>query len=970
MKRLMTVLAAVSPVFGAFAADYFNAGYRHKNAEDKYVYEYVTTAVWAPVEQTVENPQPLETPSADNTYWIVEDYQAGTNSAQKLGQFVNSKDQVMPGRLCVGSPAGHPIFGSQSGTLQKSGGATASMKATINWYNGTLYKAGYYANTYLSTGVINVLDGGANSVHKIYNKVQTSDHSMQHAFACPFVCEDPSINISITCGGTGSEETAVGHVSYVQFNGDNSQYKGSFSLETAYFSLVLGGTEPLGDPNTPNPAALTVCDKGVISCSATAQSASRGIRFEGESAYLLSKGADIKTVRYPISRAENALGNLIKIGDGTNTLACAWTAGDIEVKTGTLILDVDAVFPAGQKFKVDDGATLMFTTVIDDVEVTVEGSGQVIYPEGWRLNADNEWEVKVSLTTEGEGTVAGTHLTDDSWTLLGSAVTLTATPGAGVAFLHWSGDVARIPGGRAMTSPATVKAAAPLALGAHFGVLTKPEDVTAGDGTTFVFADRVLTVTVPATVTCGYDYSSLVTSGYVTNIVKSGAGTLTLCAAEGYYGDWDIVQGCCALATVGGLGANDCGAVNVRSGASLWSTLNAECASGKAFSFAGAGISGSTPGAYGTGLKQTVSAISGRFVLSGATTFYTTSALRIYDSSIDLAGYNLTLAQSADYLNVYVENCTITNSSNTAVTMSLSRGSGNYILGGNDWGGGAKNVVTIGNNSRIKLSGPNTGDWTLKANGSTMHLAATIASTGENHTKCCWDGPFNVNGKDVYLARQDIGAESCVTFGGPVIGSGDIYIYGICNWLSAENTFSGTIRVLLGSETKQQPKKIRPGLWLFEGANFSCGSGKAFSVTKGDVHFAAGTDYEIPILTCNEDCRIFGTEETVAKIGTLNGFPAQVTGFGDLQITGGWTVPMAEVNTGKCLAMDSGSLTFANGSALTVTKESDEKLSEGVVIASAPDGIVGLPKSRYQTELSADGTSLALKSKGIVLIVR
>ena len=525
MKRLMTALMVVSPVFGGFAADYFNVG------ADKA--KYVTTAVWAPVDQTAQNPQPLEKPSEGNTYWIVDgNYQAGTNKSYAMGWFVNSQNQTMPGTLCVGSPTGHPIFGQRGGTLRKGGGSTASMKATINWYNGTLYKAGYYPNTYLSTGVINVLDGGADSVHKIYNNAHSADFSMRHTFGNPFVCDDPSINISITCGGTGSEETAVKHNSYVQFNGDNSQYKGSFSLETAYFSLALEGTEPLGDPNVPNPVALTVCDKGVISCSATAQSASRGIRFEGESAYLLSKGAGIQTVSYPISRAENALGNLIKIGDGTNTLACVWTAGDIEVKTGTLILDVDAAFPAGQKFKVDDGATLMFTTVVDDVEVTVEGSGQVIYPEGWRLNADNEWEVKVSLTTEGEGTVTGTHLTDDSWTLLGSDVTLTATPGAGAAFLHWLGDVALIPGGRAMTSPATVKAAAPLALGAHFGVLTKPEDVMAGDGTTFVFADRVLTVTVPATVTCGYDYSSLVTSGYVTNIVKSGTAPLEYCEAS------------------------------------------------------------------------------------------------------------------------------------------------------------------------------------------------------------------------------------------------------------------------------------------------------------------------------------------------------------------------------------------------------------------------------------------------------
>lgn len=963
MKQLMTVLVVVSPVFGGFAADYFNVGTKKDN--------YVTTAVWAPVDQTAQDPQPLETPSEGNTYWIVNgNYQAGTNTSYATGWFVNSANKTMPGTLCVGSPTGHPIFGQRGGTLRKAGGSTASMKATINWYNGTLHKDGYYPNTYLSTGVINVLDGGADAVHEIYNDAHSKTYSMGHTFGSPFVCDDPSINISITCGDTGSEETAVKHNSFVRFNGDNSQYRGSFSLGTAYFSLVLDGTEPLGDPNTPNPAALTVCDKGVISCSATSQSESRGIRFEGESAYLLSKGADIQTVYYPISRAENALGNLIKIGDGTNTLACAWTAGDIEVKTGTLILDVPAAFPAGQKFKVDDGATLMFTKVIDNVEVTVEGSGRVIYPEGWRLNADNEWEVKVSLTTEGEGTVTGTHLTDDSWTLLGSEVTLTATPGAGAAFLHWSGDVALILGGRAMTSPATVKADAPLALCAHFGVLTKPEDVTAGDGTTFAFADRILTVTVPATVTCGYDYSSLVTSGYVTNIVKSGAGTLTLCAAEGYYGDWDIAQGCCDLAAVGGLGADDCGAVNVRSGASLWSTLDAECAGGKAFSFAGAGISGSTPGAYGSDLNQTVAAISGRFVLSGTTTFYTTSTLRINDSSIDLAGYNLTLAQSANYLNVYVKNCAITNSSDTAVTVALSRGSGTYILGNNDWGGGSKNVVTIGNNSRIKLSGTNTGDWTMKANSASMHLTAGIASTGENHTKCSWDGPFNANGKVIYLARQDLGAESCVTFGGPVIGSGTLNIYGICNWLSDENTFSGTVKVMLSSTAKEQPKKIRPGLWLFEGANFSCGSGKEFSVEKGDVHFAAGTDYEIPILTCNEDCRIFGTEETVAKIGTLNGFPAQVTGFGDLQITGGWTVPMAEVNTGKCLTMDSGTLTFASGSALTVTKESGEKLSEGVVVASAPDGIVGLPKSRYPTVLSGDGTSLALMSKGLILIVR
>lgn len=962
MKRLMAVLAVVSPLFGGFAADYFNVGTKKDN--------YVTTAVWAPVDQTAQDPKPLEKPSKGNTYWIVDgSYQAGTNTSYATGWFVNSKDQTMPGTLCVGSPTGHPIFGQRGGTLRKGGGSKASMKATINWYNGTLYKAGYYPNTYLSTGVINVLDGGADSVHEIYNNVQTSEHSMQHAFACPFVCEDPSIDISITCGGKGSEETAVGHVSYVQFSGDNSQYKGSFSLGTAYFSLALEGTEPLGDPNTPNPAALTVCDKGVISCSAASQSASRGIRFKGESAYLLSMGAGIQTVRYPISRAENALGNLIKIGDGTNTLACAWAAGDIEVKTGTLILDADAAFPVGQKFKVDDGATLMFTTVIDDVEVTVEGSGQVIYPEGWRLNADNEWEVKVSLTTEGEGTVTGSHLTDDSWTLLGSDVTLTATSGAGAAFLHWSGDLTLIPGGRAMTSPVTVKADAPRALCAHFGVLEKPADVTDADGTTYVFADRALTVTVPDGKTNAYDYVSAVTSGYVTNIVKKGAGQLELKSAD-YYGDWDVVEGVIRLGVVGGLGADDCGAVNVRSGAALWGTVNSTCSRGKHYTFAGTGDSGSV-GAYRNMIKSNSALlqISGSMALAADATFRSPSALRLEYSSIDMAGHTLTIKGEASYANLYLQYCTVTNSSASASILNLTTSYGKYNLGDNIWGGVAQNnTVQVGNNHRVHLSGRNEGDWTMKATSLTMHIAGAVASKdGSPVLTTTWEGPFNANGKTIYVASEEIGPNGFVTFGGPVIGSGTMSVYGGCIWLSDANTFSGTISI--SHPASQRHSKIRPGLWLGEGANYSCGSGETLSISEGDLHLADGSEYAIPSITLADDAGIYGGVKLT--VGALNGFPAYaVGGTQNLTVTGAWTVPMAEVNAGGCLTMDSGSLTFANGSALTVTKESGEKLTEGVVIASAPGGIVGLPKSRYQTELSADGTSLALKSKGIVLIVR
>jgi len=61
VKYMLTAALGVAAASTTIAADYFNVG------SDKA--KYVTTAVWAPVDQTVQNPQPLEAPTAGNTYW-------------------------------------------------------------------------------------------------------------------------------------------------------------------------------------------------------------------------------------------------------------------------------------------------------------------------------------------------------------------------------------------------------------------------------------------------------------------------------------------------------------------------------------------------------------------------------------------------------------------------------------------------------------------------------------------------------------------------------------------------------------------------------------------------------------------------------------------------------------------------------------------------------------------------------------
>ena len=852
MKK-MAVLSAVAlslPVvfLSAQADDYF---YADKDSKSGLCYE-----TWAPVNQTKESPLPREAPKAGNDYWVVSGFSAGTNTASATAYVegpgtASTRSYTMPGTLNIGSPATKTEFPSKAGTVRKSANHKVTLSTDCHWYNGILMVSQRYGFVLKGSLAVHDEEGATHALTLSNNGLDGASSTRVITVSSAMSSESESVNVSLVCSATTSSDCLTTLGAYGIVNGSNAGYKGTFSSDTSYIPFVFGGSNPLGDPNTPNPAALTICDNGCFAVDDTGtQNPARGIRFVGDIAYLTSAAASLTetSVLYPISKAEGVNGKLIKVGVGTNTLNCAYSAGDIEIQTGKLIIGADATFPVGQKFKVDDGAVLEFIAPVDGVTVETVGTGTVIYPEGYRLNADNVWEVKVSAVAEGDGTAEG------DWTVRGVAFDCQATPGAGIDFLKWSGDLAATVGApsRAFSPTITVVTEVPVNLTAHFGTLVQPQDITDEDGTTFVFADRQLTVTVPENVTNVRDYSTLISDGWVTNVIKKGVGTLTLAAAPGYVGDFTIDVGAAIMNAVGAVGANGVGVVRIANGAALWNDVaNTQIATGKKVYFEGTGPDGK--GALRSISNDNAYGIAGDYVMTGDGRWNLTaeSGLRLdmRNSTFDFAGRALNMA-GLKWSSSYIANCVLTNGDeNSAATISIV-GYQKLNIQNCAFGGGPRNRIQGSNGGYLVLTGTNRGDWTLKGDTTRSYLnAGTALVNGENHTNdqwcgtIAWDttssqyGPFMINENQ---------KDRAVTLSGPITNTTSnpfVGLYsGYLNIFSKVNTYSGRFYVKpLDGAT------ITPTLCLYDDAVFTCGASHPVYVQTDFVfRMAENTSFKLP----------------------------------------------------------------------------------------------------------------------------
>lgn len=160
-----------------------------------------------------------------------------------------------------------------------------------------------------------------------------------------------------------------------------------------------------------------------------------------------------------------------------------------------------------------------------------------------RLN-DGTIEFKVAATVNDSN--LGSVSVASDWCAAGVSSALTATPVEGFEFSHWDGDVDAIVSGSA--TDATISVSPTVNAVSLKAVFTG----------NMVVENRILTIKVPANVTCTDDYTSYLAD--VTNVVKLGAGTLVATPSSTYRGDWTIAEGVFEYKTADAFGrvvAND-----------------------------------------------------------------------------------------------------------------------------------------------------------------------------------------------------------------------------------------------------------------------------------------------------------------------------------------------------------------------------------------------------------------------------
>ena len=309
-------------------------------------------------------------PTSDNDYYVF-DYAFRTDW-RKSATFSG-------GSLNLGAPSTSP-WGAKSGSIQDNCGGTYTV--TINdfrWWNGMWdnFTDKDHPGTTCIAGKMHIKhEAGSEDSHTIYGGVPT------RSFTISADIDSDSDAATLVWLDTTGSLTEMDKGAYVRLtlSGDNSGYRGSFVNDESFGILVLDSATAIGDPSAVNPAAIVLATDAAIAISGNFdQAVTRGIRLKGDRAYFMSwpDSCSDFTVKYPISKAADATGKVIVRGGGRVTFDCAYSAGDVDVQAGTLVLGANLTLPKGTKIHVCDGACLVQSRLLDDVEVAVDDGGAV-----------------------------------------------------------------------------------------------------------------------------------------------------------------------------------------------------------------------------------------------------------------------------------------------------------------------------------------------------------------------------------------------------------------------------------------------------------------------------------------------------------------------------------------------------------------------------------------------------------------
>ena len=298
-------------------------------------------------------------PSSANDYWVIHDHllnSKNTATASAAQPFAGAS-------LNLGAPS-TSAWGSQSGNVGSLTRTPAKWTVpNLVWWSGKIFTR--YGAVHLLHGTWTVRQADSSAFHNI--GVNAASHSYTNFATVVSASDDANASSAVITLTKGYDAKYPGSITATtmadgtkgihHWRGDCSGYKGAYNVDAPYQPFVLWNATIIGDPATPNASAIRLNTNAAIAFGTDfTQNTARGIEIYGTQAYFMtySAFANAYTVKYPLS----GTGNFIKHGPGTVTLDCAYTAGNITVQQGTLVIAPGATFPTGRTITVNNGAKL------------------------------------------------------------------------------------------------------------------------------------------------------------------------------------------------------------------------------------------------------------------------------------------------------------------------------------------------------------------------------------------------------------------------------------------------------------------------------------------------------------------------------------------------------------------------------------------------------------------------------------
>ena len=455
-----------------------------------------------------------------------------------------------------------------------------------------------------------------------------------------------------------------------------------------------------------------------------------------------------------------------------------------------------------------------------------------------------------------------------------------------------------------------------------------PASHTESDGSTFVIADKVLTITVPSGVTSSYDFAPMIVGGTVTNIVVCGGGALNTSVLADYDGDFELKGSVVVrVLSANAFGRNHATWQNGRGTVCVGGSAAIQAVSGGSVTGKRIVVGSAGPDGAGALRDNTGSATFQQclFSLAADATVLSVSTGKgfTYGNDFDTCGHVLTFNATVAWSQQFWSGNMFTNSATTPSTVRFAYNSWNVHFEGTPdrWLGGPGNTVDFAGNYHYRLQREMVGDWTLKIGGNRFCYGrdsknASVVPGWTNNA--CYLPVVVKSGTTARLSDDSYAPMGhAMTFANALSGSGSIYVArGDTLHLATKACDYSGIFVLMPPTNRN----LKTTLMLMKNAKFSA---SAIRIAAPDKDIYGKSSASNPYTGC--EIRMDG-ETVFALPGVTNTIACPLT------ITGG----AAGSTIARIENTNTGSLTLDTSATIGTLKMTKGSLVLPTALAAAP----------------------------------